>query len=175
MTYLKNTFGFLLFTFVSSMLFQACCKEATYRIVDLGPITALHLPENLNGPFETEPPDRIERAFSFYISTDRELTSSDKTNGDCDYTFQNSLIENTLSITCDQAFSYNSQTVEAGTDFIDIDEIGLRITAEEVQIIFEDAFVSRVAFPDDEYTFTINIETDDGLELSSSLTIRVAI
>ncbi len=173
MSLLKNISGFLLFFLTFSALFSSCCKETQYRIVDLEPIVVLHTRNNLNGEVERELAERIERTFSFEVLTENELVSPRTYSGNCGTSFENNLLLHTLSLSCDRPFYFDSRIVEADFNFIRLEGISVPLSADGVLIFFEDDFVNRADFLDDAYTFKLQIETQDGLQLSSELTIPV--
>lgn len=85
--------------------------------------------------------------------------------------YLNTLEESSFKLTCDTDFVYDNQIISAGTDYAQTEELEVRISppydygGAEIQVIFGEDFMNKAEFQNTDYTFKIEIETDDGLNL----------
>ena len=95
---------------------------------------------------------------------------------DCNNQYDNILITSSVQIYCDKAFTYNGSTIEANTNLLDVDLDGFTFRhVHETRLLFEFGldFISDVAFAAEEYTFTVEAETDDGLQFANSIQLTM--
>ena len=89
----------------------------------------------------------------------------------------NMLVASSFKLTCDKDFVYDNTSITAGTDYGQIDdlEVWIRPSYEyeegSIRITFTQAFMNKAQFQNTDYTFKIEIETDDGEELMVEKTV----
>jgi len=158
----------------TSVVIQGCCEEE-YRITG-------------NGTFEVfdkdfNPIDTLKNEFvliaAFEImrvgmQVDAGLINSALATS-CGENYLNGLLANTVSLSLDKSFKYNGQTIEAGSNFINLDpsKFLAQINSEHgfVEIRVTTDFLNNAEFDKGYGTFHVNGETTDGLLLENDLSV----
>ena len=167
------------FLFGTAIFVQSCCNdEDTITIVGNGTMEIFNSSTNGNVPVEGD----ITGAFVVFVTPETEI--SDVTEFglmnsayavSCDFEFANNIQLESLVLTCDKSFELGDLTIEAGTDLLNFDGVvvpsvsNLRLSAE-VLITFTNTFTDQAVFEESVHTFTINMSTDDGLDIVNSAT-----
>lgn len=93
----------------------------------------------------------------------------------CGETYLNGLLQNTVKLSLDKPFKYNGQTIEADSNFINLDpskflaEISTEYGFVEIRATTD--FLSNAEFENGQHTFHISAETTDGLLLENDLSV----
>lgn len=157
----------------TSVVIQGCCEEE-YKIVG-------------NGTFEVfdknfAPIDTIKN--EFYIRAYFEVMEVGMQNDfslinsalatSCGEKYLNELLPNTVTFSLDKPFNYDGNTIEANSNFINIDSTKLLVTTTfdgVVEIRATTDFLSNAEFENGQHTFHISAETTDGLLLENDLSV----
>jgi len=165
------------FLFGSAIFLQSCCDE-TIRIVGNGEMIIYN--SNINDPSNAE--GDITGTFAVYLAPETEISDvtvlgfmNSAYATSCDYDFANNIMQESLVLTCDKAFELGDITIAAGTDLIGLEGVeslpsNNSIGNQDALISFNDTFIDQVVFEETEYTFTINMSTNDGLDIVNSAT-----
>ena len=164
-----------IFLLGSAVILQSCCDEESIRIIGDGDMSIYNSDANSTATFE----DDITGSFAVYLAP--ETVISDVTEFgfmnsayafSCDYNFANSIMPESLVLTCDKAFELGDMTIEAGTDLLVLEGVetpGNNVSGiQDALISFTETFTDQAVFEEAEYTFTINMSTDDGLDIANS-------
>ena len=164
---------FYIFLFGTAVILQSCCDEESIRIVGNGDMSIYN--SDINGTVTFD--DDIIGSFAVYIAPETEISDvtelgfMNSANAyTCDPVFANNILPESLVLTCDKAFELGDITVESGTNLLDLDgvESSNSLGSLDALIIFTETFIDQAVFEESEYTFTINMSTDDGLDIVNS-------
>jgi len=165
------------FLFGSAIFLQSCCDE-TIRIVGNGEMIIYN--SNINDPSNTD--EHITGIFAVYSAPETVISNvaelvlmSSAFATSCDYDYANRLMQESIVLTCDRAFELGGMTIAAGTDLIGLEGVeslpsNNSIGNQDALVSFNDTFIDQVVFEETEYTFTINMSTNDGLAIVNSAT-----
>ena len=158
-----------------SVAIQSCCTQ-NYKIIGNGDFTARTLDYAiidtitsefmLSAIFESEDIGMLD---DFSIIQTSFATS-------CEYSYANFIDLSTLEISCNKDFVIDGVTIISGTNFIVDEDLGVtysEYSGTELDIIFTQAFLDRVVFEKENYTFKINTSTDDGLEIENEVSLEM--
>lgn len=174
---MKNSQKAFLFYFtliIFSVIIQGCCTN-TFTIIGNGTLRA-YLIDEIFTPVDTITGEFILRnEYETRLSglEDFSLISSAMATT-CAQEFTNTLETQSVKITCDQDFIFDGNTIAANTDFSNFEE--LKIDFQQfgnnfLELHFQESFMNKVTFENQEYTFTVTSKTDDGLDLENQVTI----
>lgn len=169
-------FYFSLLTF--SVIIQGCCTN-TYTIIGSGTLSAYSIDEpytpidTISGAFilRNEYETRFSGLEDFSIISSSMATS-------CAEEFTNQLETQSVKISCDQDFIFDGNTISANSDFSSLEELKIDIQQFETNLLelhFQQSFMDKVTFENQEYTFTISSKTDNGLDLENQVTILMTL
>jgi len=102
------------------------------------------------------------------------ITSAFATSCDND-TFLNRLNEESLIISLDKDFIYDGNTIAANSNLVEITEIAdnIDIFYDTVSVKFLNDFLNKSQFENQEYTFTLSIETTDDLQFEKQISTTI--
>lgn len=180
---IKSLLSFYVSIFALAIIIQSCCQDAqVITIIGAEDIFFLEQPElpfagaesatTLSGlPFTMSVTMELEFAATF---TDPGLISSAWSTS-CDDTYMNNLEAGTVAVSCNRDFSYNGSVISSGTNLVDIEELAVIVDAESILVSATEEFMELVDFTNGQHTFTISINTSDGLDLVSEGTVEISI
>ena len=174
---IKQVIYFYAFIFSIAVLVQSCCAGSV-KITGNG-IMAIE-----NNIFE--PIDTVDSSFRIRITPETELMAS-ITNFDvmtsatalsCDYPYDNTIVESSLELTLDKTFKVNDEFIIPGTNFID--QTGIMVNTPEyfseyIEFVINvsNAFLDTATFENGDHTFTVKMNTSDGMELTTSAKVII--
>ena len=173
--YLQALIGLYLFIFLSALL-QSCCREEVLYNGNAF-ISVYHEGEEM----ET---DTVDHAFTFRISFEQEIEVAQLNTfslmnsayaTSCVYDPLNKIDFNSLSITLDQSFMHDSNTLEAGYNLLElsaVDSINWQYHAG-MEVYFTQAFYDQSNFENRPYTFTLSGNTNDGQAIREEKTLWI--
>ncbi|MDH7445293.1 hypothetical protein [Aquimarina sp. 2201CG14-23] len=172
-TTLKLYVGFILL----SVIAYSCCPEQIFQIRSFKSLTLFQLnnpaPQDsatiitdefvLDAIFSSN--DAISANINFNLITSTYATSCDND------TFINRLNEESLIVSLDKDFIYDGNTISANSNLAEITEIADNINFfyDIISINFLNEFLDKSQFENEEYTFTLYIETTDGLQFEKEV------
>jgi len=85
--------------------------------------------------------------------------------------FLNQLNEESLVISLDNDFIHNNNTITSNSNLIEIAEVrnNINIFYDRISVNFLNEFLDKSQFENQEYTFTLSIETKDGLQFEKQI------
>jgi len=164
--------------FYSSLLFlsvivYSCCSEPTeVTIVGSSDLRFTFQTRDGGGSIDT-----IEGlSFIVTVPLDREFVSHSIENAlvnsaygwSCEEELQNSLVASSFAISCDQDITYDGAVISAGSNFADNPDLTSSVFPDEAFIIFNTSFMDKTTFQEGTHTFTVELKTDDDLDIISS-------
>ena len=180
---IKSLFSFYASLFAFTIIVHSCCQDAAViTIVGVEDIFFLEQPElpfsgaesatTLMGlPFSMLVWMEVEFAATYTNPT--FMSSAWATS--CDDTYINTLEPGTVMVSCDRDFVYDGALIAAGSDLTDIENLAIIVDAESVTVSATEAFMELVDFTNGQHTFSISINTSDGLDLVSEGTVEISI
>ena len=159
---------------VISVIIQGCCTN-TYTIIGEGTLRAYSVDERyipvdtISGEFilRNEYETRFSGLENFSIISSTMATT-------CAEEFTNKLETQSVKITCDQDFVFDGNTISADSDFSSFEELKIdfqQFGNNTLEVHFQQSFIDKVNFENQEYTFTISSKTDNGLDFENQVTI----
>jgi len=85
----------------------------------------------------------------------------------CEEAFQNRLEESSLSLTCDKAIVDDSTSLAAGEELRNLSDLVVSVDESSVFIFFSQETRAATKFVTETHTFTLSIDTSDGLTFES--------
>ncbi|WP_299312292.1 hypothetical protein [uncultured Aquimarina sp.] len=176
-TFIKLYMSFILLSVIS----YSCCPEQIFQIRSFESLTLFELNSQSPQVSATIITDEfvLDAIFSPSNSTAANInfnliTSSYATSCDND-TFLNRLNEETLIVSLDKDFIYNGNTITANSNLAEITEIAHNINFlyDIVSVNFLNEFLDKSQFENQEYTFTLSIETTDGLQFEKQISTTI--
>ena len=156
-----------------SVTIQGCCEEE-YKIVGNG---SFEIFDKDIAPIDTIKNEFYIRAYFEVIEVgmqnDFSLINSALATS-CGEKYLNELLPNSVKFSLDNPFNYDGKTIEANSNFIDIDSTKLLVTTTVdgiVEIRATTDFLSNAEFENGQHTFHIYAETTDGLVLENDLSV----
>lgn len=159
----------LLLMSLYSILMKSCiCRDIDeYKIIGLNDLTILQISglealevDTITGVFSLNAEAEIEIAATaipdFSLFSNAYATS-------CDIEILNPFDENTLTLTSDKDFTFDTQLIPANTDFLQLEGIAYQTDYSAVRVSFSNDFINKADFDNTDYTFRLTIETEDGL------------
>ena len=156
---------------------QSCCNQE-FRIIGSGNISANAIIQD-----QFQQITIVEGEFYLSINYDYEVAFNDYSVGilstamatSCIEKVVNPLVESSLKISCDKDFVYDGVAITANSDFSQTPELRNEIYSEYTyaNIYFDQPFLDKAVFDNEEYTFKIEINTDDGVELMNEITLTM--
>ncbi|MFK7772182.1 MAG: hypothetical protein AB8F94_08580 [Saprospiraceae bacterium] len=173
---LQKAFLFYFSLLIISVIIQGCCTN-TYTIIGNGTLRAYSMEE------EFTPIDTISGAFilrneyetRFSGLEDFSLISSAMATS-CAEDFTNKIETESVTITCNQDFIFDGITISAGADFSNLEELKMNFQQfglNFLELHFQESFMSKAIFENQEYTFTVTSKTDNSLDLENQVTILI--
>ncbi|UII20531.1 hypothetical protein [Fulvivirga ligni] len=171
---IKKVLSIYLFFFLLSAIVTACCKE-TYRIVGGGVITARNL--QTGEIFEESTIGVIKNPFR--IDWEIETTNLSGLNliqstyaSSCDQNYENDWDITSFKVTTDREFILNGNTIQPGSNLIEIDELVHTRTYFGASVTFDEQFLNNTEFSDQIYEFKFEMKTTDGLKLEKLIKLK---
>lgn len=173
---LQKAFLFYFSLIIFSVIIQSCCTN-TYTIIGNGTlrafsIDAIYTPvDTITGEFilRNEYETRVTGLEDFSLISSSMATT-------CAEEFTNALETQSVKITCDQDFNFDGNTISANSDFSSLEELKIdfqQFRSNALELHFQEFFINKAIFENQEYTFTVTSKTDDGLELENQVTIMM--
>ncbi len=160
-----------------SVVLYSCCPEQVFQIRSFNQLQIFDL--NTQSPQEN--PDIVTDEFVIIATFSSEnapisnfhfdiTTSAYATSCDND-TFLNELNEESFSISLDKGFIYNGDTIAANSNLTEIIAINDNIIFfyDIIEVSFLNDFLNIAEFENQEYTFTLYIESSDGLQFEKQI------
>ncbi len=176
-TFIKVYVSFILLSVVS----YSCCPEQIFQIQSFESLKLLEL----NSHSSQDSAIMLTDEFFLYAefsdtkiaSTNIHLdiiTSAYATSCDND-TFLNQLNQESLIIRLDKDFIYDGNTITANSNLVEIAEIDTNIDFfyDTISVNFLNEFLEKSQFENQEYTFTLSIETTDDLQFEKRITTTI--
>ncbi len=167
---IKNLILFYCLILIIPIFIQACCngniKIIGSRSMSVVDSTFLEI-DTIKGEF-----DLLLELSSEVVSVGLNPFLNAAYATSCDYDLENMIVEESIKLSCDKAFSFSNEMVEANSNFINL--AGLKINNSSldewvtVVINFETDFIQNVDFSNEVYLFKLEMETDDGVLISHS-------
>lgn len=173
---LQKAVSFYFFLAIIAIGIQSCCTE-TFRIVGNGQADVLDLstfasvdtvraPFLLNINFEVEVVDAM---------INQGLISSAYATS-CGEVYENKLDVSTLKVSAKQTFDHDQVTIGIDEDFSNLPNLNTQIFdfgQASLQIEFPQAFLDQAIFQSKDYTFLVEVQTDNGLTLSNEVSVFI--
>jgi len=123
----------------------------------------------------------FEQQSSFSISVNYELEFVDNyklpsvmTSAygfSCEDEFQNTLVESSLSLTCDKLIVNDGATLAAGDELKNLSDLVITVDGGSVFIFFSEETIIATEFTQGPNNFTLSIDTSDGLTFVTEETL----
>lgn len=173
---LQKAFLFYFSLVFFSIIFQACCTN-TYTIIGNGELKAYSINE-IYVPVDTIQGEFILRAEyeTRFSSLDHFSIISSSMATTCAEEFTNKIETQSVQITCDQDFIFDGNTVLSNSDFSSLEELNIdfqQFGSNILELHFQQSFMDKAIFENQEYSFIVSSKTDDGLELESQVTVMM--
>lgn len=171
---LQKAFLFYFSLLIFSVIIQGCCTN-TYTIIGNGTLRAYSIDE-IYTPIDTITGEfilRNEYETRFSGLEDFSLISSAMATT-CAEEFTNTLDTFSIKISCDQDFIFAGNTIAANSDFSNLEELKINFQqfyTNSLELHFQESFINKATFENQQYTFTVSSKTDDGLDLENQVTI----
>lgn len=169
----KSLFLILL---INIMMIGSCCTD-TYTIVGTGDLQAFELENRFEiteviGSFILISYFDLEVAYQEF----QNPFSNELYGTSCDVSLTNPIDDVGILLTCNKSFEYDGSTIEAGTNLIEIETVIMDNFNDHISVLFTTRFTDRADFTDmDNYEFTLEFETSDGLTNSTSISLDMQI
>lgn len=169
------------FTLLSAVSYS-CCPEQIFQIRSFDRLSVYELTtETSSGPATVVTDEFFILAIfspntttSFNVNFD--FTAKAYAAIDCfNDTFLNRLNEESLIVSLDKDFVFDGETITADSNLTEIKEIknNLAFSYDNVDVYFLNEFLEKAQFENQEYTFTVYIETTDGLQLEKQVSVTI--
>jgi len=152
MNKLKTLAFFYLFLFSISVILHSCCTDPEQVTLVAGgditfrdqyvPISDVLTDVLIGQPFSMEA--SIELLFASNFISPAIMTSAYGLS--CEREYQNSMLDDTLMLTCDSDFRYNGETIKAGQNFSDLNGVFVSIYTTSIFINVTQDFIDNVEF-----------------------------
>ncbi|WP_378181956.1 hypothetical protein [Aquimarina sp. SS2-1] len=171
---------YVAFTLVSVIAYS-CCPEQTFQLQSFESLEIFQLAtQDIQDPVTTVTDEFTllarfgENTFTTATIDFNFITSAFATSCDND-TFLNRLNEESLVVSLDKEFIYDGNTIPANSNLIDITEIANKteVFYDLIQITFLNDFLEKSQFENQEYTFTLYVETTDGFEFEKQVSVTL--
>lgn len=151
-----------------AVVLQSCCNDS-WKIIGRGTIIAYDIEtftttNEITGPFFILQTFDVELVHveNFNIVNSAMATS-------CDYSFDNPILTNEITISCNKDFTYQGTVVQANSDFSQLEGIDLFNGDGTIEVTFPVEFMDNVEFDNETYTFKITSKTSDEQDFESSI------
>ena len=175
---LINTIKLYLTFLLVSIVLYSCCSD-TYQIRSFQSLSIYNLNNNQKNQENTVVGEFvIEAQFTDttpIASNFKETFIQSAYATSCDEEYLNQLVNESLIIKLDKDFVYNGNTVNALSNLYEIPQLKNNIVFgyNAIYINFLNEFIDNAIFENQEYTFTVYIETNDGLQLEKQISVAI--
>lgn len=150
----------VLLAFSTLLFLQSCCEDS-FRIIGSG---TLSVKDQISHASDT-----ITTGFIVANFLKDQIISTP-----CgEYTYENSILENSVNLFFSKDFLFNENTIKSGTNVLDIQttdsEIELLLYEGTIDIKIHTIFIEQCNFHKGEYEITLKAKTNDDIEIENSL------
>lgn len=170
----QKTIGLYISILFLSVVLHSCCDSSGVRIVGGGTIAAYEL-VNFSEITEVTGAFRISENFETKVAFIEQLNLMNSAMAySCeDFFFENFLIADELTISCDKDFIYEGTTIQANSDFSNLKGVDAQIFDGYIEVYFHDNVIENFEFEELDYTFKITNKTTDEIEIESEITLAM--
>lgn len=155
----------LILLVLSLILFYQCNCGDSFRIIGSGSLSIKEL--------HRKPTDTITTAFVVINHPEEAIVRIP-----CgDQSYENSILENSVSISFSKDFLFNEDTITSGTNVLDIQttnsEIELHLSEDIgiIETIFHAKFIEQCNIPNGEYEVMLKAKTNDDIEIENTVKV----
>jgi len=154
----------------------ACCDPAEYRLTGGSDLSLWDQNSSeafdpssiatVTGPFQIVLNPLFEQVASLNQFSQQAIAFS------CPEAYLNQLQSESLNMYFDKPFHYKNDSIPAGTNLRNLDELKFEVYFSELNLNFTDSLMNYLAFDSSAYQLHIEVNTTDGIAIKNGISIN---